>query len=78
MRAGYIKKEELKWTHTRYLASIIANVHRNPKKPMIKPSDLVPLSFDKTNAKTAFPIKTFTKEEIREIKIKHGIIKRDG
>lgn len=80
IRDGFFKRNEINWLHTRYLASIMVNINRDKKKRPVLPSDLVPLKLDKLETKKEFtPIKTqFSKEEIREIKIKHGILKPDG
>ena len=40
-------EESKAWEHTRYLAAIILNVNRNPKKPAIKPEKLIRLPTDK-------------------------------
>lgn len=72
-------REERQWEHTRYIACVLVNIHRDPKKPAIKPSDLVPLSGDKKPKGEVKELKTYyTKEELRALKIKHGILKADG
>jgi hypothetical protein len=74
MRNGYYKREELKWLHTRFIGTVFANIHRDPKKPAIKPSDLVPLSFDKEKEIKPPPKTYYNKEELRALKIKHGML----
>jgi hypothetical protein len=42
--------EEAKaWEHTRYLAAVIINMQRDPKKPPVKPEKLIRLPTDKAN-----------------------------
>lgn len=42
---------ESDWSRTRSLWTILANVHRKPNTPALKPSDLIKLSFDTSDEK---------------------------
>lgn len=44
---GYRKRMEHQWEHTRYLASVLININRDPKTAAVSPEELIPLSFDK-------------------------------
>ena len=44
---AYQEKEDEKWQHTRYVATVLINIHKDPKKKAIKPHELMPLNIDK-------------------------------
>ena len=50
---GYNQKEEEKWLHTRFTGALVLNAsaNRDPKKPLIQPRNLVPLSIDNVGIK---------------------------
>lgn len=62
---GYRKRMEHQWEHTRYLASILVNINRDPKAAAVSPEELVPLSFDKK--KEVKPSKIPTQEDMRRM-----------
>lgn len=43
---GHFRKQDIAWTHTRFLAHIPVNIHRKPNSPYIQPQDLLPLAID--------------------------------
>lgn len=73
-------EHEARWAHTREIIAIIVNVNRDPKKPAIKGSDLIKLSFDGTEAELdEDKLKEIQQENadyFKEMKAKFGKIKK--
>lgn len=76
MRDGFYKLQEYEWVHTRHVISTILNVNRAPKTPIVKPTDVIRLSFDKEEKSE---VKKYYNEEERKALYKRlGITPKNG
>jgi hypothetical protein len=46
MAAGFHRRQVRKWHHTRFLATVLVNVNRDPDSPPVTPEELMPLPGD--------------------------------
>jgi hypothetical protein len=69
MCTGYLRKQEKQWLHTRFIATVLINQSRDPKKKPTPyaPEEIMPLSIDKkhTEAETPEDLEDFA-AKIRE------------